>query len=85
MPTRKRPENRYELFTCAVKGHVLVGGDAELVTADDALVVRDSMASGGAGACAVTRGPVAVPDPTATQRVPSRDEIELPLAGPGSA
>ncbi len=82
MTQRKRPENRYELITCAVKGHVLVGGDAELVTADDELVVRDL---DGLRWCRCLRCdawvPSAVPDRPATLRVPSRDEIELPLRG----
>jgi len=40
VPGRRRPSNRYELFTCAWSGHVLVGTDAATVTPDDALVVR---------------------------------------------
>ncbi len=42
MPRRKKePANRYELVTCAWKGHALVGTDAAEVTPEDALVVRE--------------------------------------------
>lgn len=82
MPSRRRPENRYELLTCAVNGHVLVGADAELVTVDDALVVREL---DGLRWCRCLRCdawlPSPMPDRPTTARVPSRDEIELPLRG----
>ena len=82
MSPRKRPENRYELLTCAVKGHVLVGADAELVTADDALVVRDL---DDLRWCRCLRCdawiPSALPERPTTRRVASREEIELPLRG----
>ncbi len=82
MPGRRRPSNRYELFTCAWSGHVLVGTDAATVTPDDALVVRAD-------------GPLrwhrclrcdcwvalAAPNRPARERVEQRDEIRLPLRG----
>jgi uncharacterized membrane protein (DUF2068 family) len=77
-----RPANRYELFTCAWSDHVLVGLDAAAITADDALVVRED-----AGArwyrCLrcddwVRRSAPADPG---RERVPSRDDIKLPLRG----
>ena len=37
---RSRPPNRFELFTCGWKGHVLVGTDAARVTEADAALVR---------------------------------------------
>ena len=40
MPRKKRPDNRYELFTCAWAGHALVGIDAATVTPEDSAVVR---------------------------------------------
>ncbi len=82
MPPRKRPENRYELLTCALKGHDLVGGDAALVTSEDALVVRDLDELRW---CRCLRCdawiPSALPEQPTTLRVPSREEIELPLRG----
>jgi uncharacterized membrane protein (DUF2068 family) len=82
VPGRRRPSNRYELFTCAWSGHVLVGTDAATVTADDALLVRAD-------------GPVrlhrclrcdcwialAAPGQPSRQRVEQREEIQLPLRG----
>ena len=82
MPGRRRPSNRYELFTCAWSGHVLVGTDAAIITSDDGLVVREE-------------GPVRwhrclrcdcwvpqeAPAQPARQRVEQRDEIQLPLRG----
>ena len=41
MSAKKRPEYRYELLTCAWRGHELVGAGAAEVTPADALVVRD--------------------------------------------
>jgi uncharacterized membrane protein (DUF2068 family) len=77
-----RPSNRFELFTCGWKGHVLVGTDAAQVVDDDAAVVREI-----AGVrwyhCLrcydwVAMQPSAAPS---RDRVPVRDDIELPLRG----
>jgi hypothetical protein len=40
MSRREQTGNRYELITCSLQGHVLVGTDAETVTDDDAFAVR---------------------------------------------
>jgi uncharacterized membrane protein (DUF2068 family) len=80
---KKAPDYRYELFTCAWKGHFLVGTDAASVTADDAMFVRE-------------RGAVrwhrclrcddwvagAAPEVPTRDRVPSRPEITVPARGP---
>jgi uncharacterized membrane protein (DUF2068 family) len=80
---RRRPTNRYELLTCALKGHEFVGTDASEVGPADAIFVRE-----GHGArwyrCLrcdawIPLSPPAVP--TATN-VPGRDEVELPVRGP---
>jgi uncharacterized membrane protein (DUF2068 family) len=80
---KKRPANRYELFTCAWSGHVLVGVGAREVVADDALIVRET---DGTRWCRCLRCdawlPVDPADQPAVDRVPGRDEIELPLRGP---
>ncbi len=82
MPPRTHPENRYELLTCGFSGHVLVGAQAELVTEEDALVVREL---DGLRWCRCLRCdawvPSRVPVHPTMPRVPSRDEIELPLRG----
>ena len=83
MARRERPSNRYELFTCAWEGHALVGTDAALVTAEDGLLVREV---DGVRWCRCLRCdawlPLEVPTDPATDRVPDRDAIELPLRGP---
>jgi uncharacterized membrane protein (DUF2068 family) len=79
----KRPDYRYELFTCAWGGHVLVGDDAATVTPEDALIVREG---DGVRWCRCLRCdawfPVPLPENPATDWVPTRHEIELPLRGP---
>jgi len=80
---KRRPDNFYELLTCGWKDHYLVGLDAAAVVPEDSLVVRerdgvrwfrclrcDSWIAGAAPA-----------EPT-RDRVPLRDEIELPARGP---
>ena len=83
MSRTKRPDNRYELATCAWKGHVLVGADAAEVTPDDAILVRDS---DGVRWCRCLRCdawlPMAVPEEAAEERVTPREQIELPARGP---
>ncbi len=80
---RSRPSNRYELFTCGWRGHVLVGLDAAEVTEADSVLVR---VYGGLRwyhclRCGswISRLPPEDPD---RQHVPSRDQVELPLRGP---
>lgn len=80
---RSRPPNRYELLSCAWRGHVLVGLDAAHVREVDALVVRtfDGLRWHRCLRCDdwIPRRPPAEPT---RQDVPSRDEIPLPLRGP---
>jgi uncharacterized membrane protein (DUF2068 family) len=74
---------RYELLTCAWKGHFLVGGDAAEVGPDDAALAREG---NGIRWCRCLRCdawiPVQPPEHPARQRIPSRDDIELPPRGP---
>jgi uncharacterized membrane protein (DUF2068 family) len=83
VPRRKRPENKYELLTCAWRGHDLAGADAAEVTKDDAALVREV---DGLRWCRCLRCdawlPKAIPALPTRDRVPSRDEIELPARGP---
>lgn len=78
-----RPSNRYELITCGLRDHVLVGTDAGVVTAEDGVLVRDT-----AGVrwyrCLRCDGwvPQAPPVHPTRARVPAHDEIEVPLRGP---
>ena len=77
------PRLRYELITCALRGHVVVGLEAAVVTAEDALVVR---ADGDTRwhRCLRCDGwfPRPVPAHPTAARVPDRDAIVLPLRGP---
>jgi uncharacterized membrane protein (DUF2068 family) len=79
---KKRPENRYELLTCAVKGHALVGTDAAVVTPEDSAVVRQS-GSTRWHRCLRCDAWVAgtIPDEPTRELVPSRDDIDLPSRG----
>jgi uncharacterized membrane protein (DUF2068 family) len=78
-----RPANRYELFTCGWRGHVLVGLDAAEVTDADPVLVRevDGIRWHHCLRCDswVARRP---PRQPTRDRVPPRDEVELPLRGP---
>lgn len=73
---------RYELIACGFRGHVLVGVDAAAVDDEDAVVVREA---GGLRWHRCLRCdtwiPHALPQTPATDRVPSRDDIEVPLRG----
>jgi uncharacterized membrane protein (DUF2068 family) len=83
VPGRRRPSNRYELITCAVKGHELVGTDARDVEPQDSLFVREE---GGTRWYRCLRCDAWIPLPPPADpirdRVPCRDEIDLPARGP---
>jgi hypothetical protein len=84
---RRRPardtSHRYELISCALLGHVLVGTDVRTITPQDGLIVRefDSLRWHRCLRCDswFPRQP-----PTAPTRdtIPPRDEITVPLRGP---
>jgi uncharacterized membrane protein (DUF2068 family) len=80
---KRRPDNFYELLTCGWKGHALVGADVAQVSPQDSVLVRER---DGVRWCRCLRCDawVAVdrPDPPTRERVPDRDEIELPVRGP---
>ena len=83
MARTKRPDYRYELFTCAWKGHALVGQDAAQVTTADSLYVREADGVRWSRCLRCDAWfPLPVPEHPSTERVPSRDAIELPLRGP---
>ena len=80
---KKRPEYRYELFTCAWHGHELAGQQTAEVTPEDAVVVRDV---GPQRWCRCQRCDgwfaVPIPDDPSEEQVPRRDQIDLPLRAP---
>ena len=84
MPRKKRgPDNRYELLTCAWKGHAVVGTDAAEVTPEDAFVVRQA---DGVRWYRCLRCDAwlfgKIPDAPGRDRVIPRHEIQIPLRGP---
>ena len=83
MARTKRPANRYELLTCAWKGHELVGLDARDVEPDDAVLVRERGETRW-HRCLRCDAWIPLPPPEQPTRpgVPPRDEIELPARGP---
>ncbi|MGO9853742.1 MAG: DUF2127 domain-containing protein [Acidimicrobiales bacterium] len=82
MAGRGRPSNRYELLTCAWKGHYLVGVGAAHVAPEDALVVREC---GGARWHRCLRCDAwvmqPIPEHPTDDGVGSRDQIEVPARG----
>ncbi|HEX3795449.1 MAG TPA: DUF2127 domain-containing protein [Acidimicrobiales bacterium] len=89
MRRKKRPNNQYELLTCAFSGHHLVGTDAAHVAPDDLLLVRETAGPDTATGtrwhrCLRCDSWVLRPTPAEPSRpaVESRDEIALPLRGP---
>ena len=83
MQRKRRPENRYELLTCAWKGHALVGTDSALVTPADSMLVRE-LDGVRWFRCLRCDAWVAgtVPAEPARERVPGREDIDLPARGP---
>ena len=83
MPRKKRPDKRYELFTCAWAGHALVGMDAATVTPEDSAVARQA---DGVRWLRCLRCDAwlsfDLPLSPDMERVPPRDEIDLPARGP---
>jgi uncharacterized membrane protein (DUF2068 family) len=81
---RRRRQLDWELITCGVRGHVLVGLDAENVRDEDALLVREF---GGIRwhRCLRCDTWLALPRPARPARPnpPERSEIALPLRGRG--
>ena len=81
-PTRFRPKFHWELISCGVQGHELVGIDAAELRPDDALIAR---------VCDGVRWhrclrcdswiPLPPPEHPRRQYPPDRGEIELPLRG----
>jgi uncharacterized membrane protein (DUF2068 family) len=75
--------NRYELIACSLEGHALVGTDVAMIEPEDALVVREH---GGLRWHRCLRCdawlPRQVPEEPSRDRLPGRDEIEVPLRGP---
>lgn len=81
-PRRFRPKLRYELISCGLHGHEILGTDAAALRPEDELFARDS---GGLRwyRCMRCDSWVALPLPEhpARKYPPAREEISLPLRG----
>jgi uncharacterized membrane protein (DUF2068 family) len=81
--TKQRPENRYELLTCAFKGHRVVGSDVGEITSEDQLLAREAEGIRWLR-CLRCDGWYRYPIPEHPERqsMPLREEIEVPARGP---
>jgi hypothetical protein len=81
-PRRFRPKLRYELISCGLQGHEILGTDASALRPEDELFARES---GGLRwyRCLRCDSWLALPPPEQPARKypPARDEITLPLRG----
>lgn len=73
---------RYELISCAFSGHSLIGTDVAIVVIEDAAIVREH---GGLRWHRCLRCdawvPLAPPEEPVRERLPERDEVDVPLRG----
>jgi uncharacterized membrane protein (DUF2068 family) len=91
-PARFRPRFHYELLTCGLRGHRLLGTDAAALTSDDegfdpAIVVRETVDADGDTVrwhrCLRCDSwiPLDPPDAPSAPQLPTRAEVDLPLRG----
>jgi uncharacterized membrane protein (DUF2068 family) len=82
-PRRFVPAFHYELLVCGVRGHELVGVDAERLREDDALVAREGEDGLRWHRCLRCDSwlPLPAPEHAAREYPPARTELELPLRG----
>ncbi len=92
-PARFRPRFHYELLTCGLRGHALLGTDAAALTSDDegfdtAIVVRETTAPDDGRTVRWHRClrcdswiPLAPPAAPSQHHLPTRAEVDLPLRG----
>ncbi|NMO94128.1 DUF2127 domain-containing protein [Actinomycetospora sp. TBRC 11914] len=92
-PARFRPRFHYELLTCGLRGHRLLGTDAAVLRSEDAgfdpaIVVRDVAEADGDGTVRWHRClrcdswvPLDPPDAPTQPQLPTRAEVDLPLRG----
>lgn len=88
VPPSGRPRFHYELLTCGLRGHELLGTDAASLSSDDegfdpAVVVRRDGAGERWHRCLRCDSWVPLPTPAAPsrERLPTRAEVDLPLRG----
>ncbi len=80
---RKQPERQWELFTCWWRGHVLVGTDAAHIGEEDSAIAREFEGLRWYRCLRCDSWIVTpLPEEPSRDRVPPRDDIEVPLRGP---
>jgi uncharacterized membrane protein (DUF2068 family) len=82
-PRRFVPKFHYELLVCGVRGHELLGTDAEELRPEDHAFVRPGEGNMCWFRCLRCDSwlPLAAPEAPTRRYPPSRDEVELPLRG----
>ena len=81
-PKRFRPKLHYELIVCGTRGHELVGTDAREARPEDLLIVIEQEGVRWHRCLRCDSWlPLDAPQHPAHERIPSREEIELPLRG----
>ena len=82
-PRRIRPRLHWDLLLCAMRGHELVGTDAEQLRSRDAIFVREDAHGTRWYRCLRCDSWLPLPPSSTPNRraPPERDEIELPLRG----
>jgi uncharacterized membrane protein (DUF2068 family) len=82
-PKRFRPKLHYELLSCGIAGHELVGIDARRLREQDAAVARDGPDGLRWYRCLRCDSwlPLPPPDQPTRDHPPERDEVEVPLRG----
>lgn len=82
-PQRRKSRFHYELISCGLGGHELLGTDVATIEPSDALVVREFGDGLRWHRCVRCDSwvPLVPPDRPTADRLPPREEIELPLRG----
>ena len=82
-PKRFRPRFHYELLSCGISGHELIGLDARELRAEDSLVAREAPDGMRWYRCLRCDSwlPLPPPEQPARDFPPSRDEVRVPLRG----
>jgi uncharacterized membrane protein (DUF2068 family) len=81
-PKRFRPKLHYELIVCGVRGHELVGTDAEELRPQDRVLAVDTEAVRWHRCLRCDSWlPLPRPESPLRETLPARDELELPLRG----
>jgi uncharacterized membrane protein (DUF2068 family) len=84
MPRSARRLGRYELISCGLHGHTLVGTDTATIRPEDSLIVREIQGLRWYRCLRCDTWlprPIPLPAQTPHEHLPERDRIEVPLRG----